>query len=190
MTDSVLDLMKFVLLGLLYVFFARVLWAVWSEVRTPKVAETARSAPGSASTAGPAVQPAVSTRSGSAANLATTRAATAPMGRSSAAATGTGSAHAVATTVVITQPDHLAGQSLPIRDEITIGRRDDCTVSVAGDSFLSSHHARVFILDDQPMVEDFESTNGSFHNGVRFGGIRLIAPGDTLTFGSITAEVR
>ncbi len=35
MTDQVLDLLKFVLLGLLYLFFARVLWAVWSEVRTP-----------------------------------------------------------------------------------------------------------------------------------------------------------
>ena len=35
MTDSVLDLLKFGLLALLYLFFARVLWAVWSEVRTP-----------------------------------------------------------------------------------------------------------------------------------------------------------
>ena len=36
MTDQVLNILKFVLLGLLYLFFARVLWAVWSEVRTPK----------------------------------------------------------------------------------------------------------------------------------------------------------
>ncbi len=35
MTDQVLTILKFVLLGLLYLFFARVLWAVWSEVRTP-----------------------------------------------------------------------------------------------------------------------------------------------------------
>lgn len=35
MTDQLLTLLKFVLLGLLYLFFARVLWAVWSEVRTP-----------------------------------------------------------------------------------------------------------------------------------------------------------
>ncbi len=186
MTDSVLDLMKFVLLGLLYVFFARVLWAVWSEVRTPSVAESARSAPVSSATAGPGAQPAAAIRSGS----ATTRAATAPMGRSSAGPARTGSAHAAATTLVITTPDHLAGRSLPIGDEITIGRRDGCTVSVADDSFLSSNHARVFIVDDQPMVEDLESTNGSFHNGARFGGIRLISPGDTLTFGSISVEVR
>ena len=35
MTDQVLDILKLVLLALLYLFFARVLWAVWSEVREP-----------------------------------------------------------------------------------------------------------------------------------------------------------
>lgn len=35
MTDQLLALLKFTLLALLYLFFARVLWAVWSEVRTP-----------------------------------------------------------------------------------------------------------------------------------------------------------
>lgn len=48
MTDQLLNLFKFLLLALLYLFFARVLWAVWSEVRTP-VRPTASSAgtPGS-----------------------------------------------------------------------------------------------------------------------------------------------
>jgi pSer/pThr/pTyr-binding forkhead associated (FHA) protein len=35
MTDAVLNALKFLLLALIYLFFARVLWAVWSEVRTP-----------------------------------------------------------------------------------------------------------------------------------------------------------
>ena len=35
MSDQVLDILKLSLLGLLYLFFARVLWAVWSEVRQP-----------------------------------------------------------------------------------------------------------------------------------------------------------
>ena len=33
MPDSVLDILKLVLLVMLYLFFARVLFAVWSEVR-------------------------------------------------------------------------------------------------------------------------------------------------------------
>ena len=35
MTDQVLNVLKLLLLALIYLFFARVLWAVWSEVRTP-----------------------------------------------------------------------------------------------------------------------------------------------------------
>lgn len=38
MTDQILDLLKLGLLALIYVFFARVLWSVWSEVRTPVAA--------------------------------------------------------------------------------------------------------------------------------------------------------
>lgn len=39
MTDQVLGALKILLLALIYLFFARVLWAVWSEVRTPVVAQ-------------------------------------------------------------------------------------------------------------------------------------------------------
>jgi pSer/pThr/pTyr-binding forkhead associated (FHA) protein len=35
MTDQLLTALKILLLALIYLFFARVLWAVWSEVRTP-----------------------------------------------------------------------------------------------------------------------------------------------------------
>ena len=35
-TELALDILKLVLLAALYLFFARVLWAVWSEVRTDR----------------------------------------------------------------------------------------------------------------------------------------------------------
>ena len=35
-TDLALDILKLILLALLYLFFARVLWAVWQEVRTDR----------------------------------------------------------------------------------------------------------------------------------------------------------
>ena len=38
MTDQLLTVLKFVLLALIYLFFGRVLWAVWSQVRTPRPA--------------------------------------------------------------------------------------------------------------------------------------------------------
>jgi hypothetical protein len=36
MSDQLLDIFKYAFLALLYLFFARVLWAVWSEVRGPR----------------------------------------------------------------------------------------------------------------------------------------------------------
>jgi pSer/pThr/pTyr-binding forkhead associated (FHA) protein len=47
MTDQLLTALKILLLALIYLFFARVLWAVWSEVRTP-VAATPGSSKGRA----------------------------------------------------------------------------------------------------------------------------------------------
>ena len=46
MTDALLNALKLLLLALIYLFFGRVLWAVWSEVRTP-VMPTAREGAGS-----------------------------------------------------------------------------------------------------------------------------------------------
>jgi pSer/pThr/pTyr-binding forkhead associated (FHA) protein len=40
MTDQLLSLLRIVLLIALYVFFARVLWAVWVEVRVPALPRT------------------------------------------------------------------------------------------------------------------------------------------------------
>jgi FHA domain len=41
MTDQLLGVLKIVFLVLLYAFFARVLWAVWSEVRVPALPHAA-----------------------------------------------------------------------------------------------------------------------------------------------------
>ena len=48
MTDALLNALKLILLALIYLFFGRVLWAVWREVRTP-VMPAARVGGGTAS---------------------------------------------------------------------------------------------------------------------------------------------
>ena len=37
MSEAQLNILNYALLALLYLFFARVLWAVWSEVRGPRL---------------------------------------------------------------------------------------------------------------------------------------------------------
>ena len=41
MYDQLLNALKYLLLALIYLFFGRVLWAVWAEVRTPGSSRTA-----------------------------------------------------------------------------------------------------------------------------------------------------
>jgi len=42
MTDQLLSILKVALLLVLYLFFARVLWAVWNEVRVPAMNRSSR----------------------------------------------------------------------------------------------------------------------------------------------------
>jgi len=174
MTDQVLNILKFVLLGLLYLFFARVLWAVWSEVRAPNqrggrptVTANPRPAPVPAPTpAGGVVQPKQSRRA--AKQDARRRAA----------------------RLVVIEPKQRQGVTVPLAGEITVGRDPNCTISIADDSYVSQLHLRFYDYEGQPMVEDLDSTNGSFHNGNRLQGSKLVHPGDRIQVGTTVIEAQ
>ena len=78
-TEPLLGVLKYVLLALLYLFFARVLWAVWSEVRGPRPG-VAVSRGGSPSAVAPA-DPTVAAPVPAAPVKPTKRAIRAPRGR-------------------------------------------------------------------------------------------------------------
>lgn len=168
MTDQVLNILKFVLLGLLYLFFARVLWAVWSEVRTPsrRPLPAAQRGGNQRSAARPVPQPA-------------------PAGRRDKR-----QARRRASRLVVLEPRSRRGLTVTIAGEITLGREPDCTISIDDDAYVSSLHLRVFDYEGQPMVEDLGSTNGTFHNGVRLTGTKLLHPGDRLQVGTTVIEAQ
>jgi len=61
----------------------------------------------------------------------------------------------------------LTGTQIPLASSaILIGRSPSCTL-VLDDDYSSSRHARIFPQADQWMVEDLDSTNGTFVNGER-----------------------
>jgi pSer/pThr/pTyr-binding forkhead associated (FHA) protein len=170
MTDQVLNILKFVLLGLLYLFFARVLWAVWSEVRTPSRRPM------------PATQRGGNQRTAAAARPAPQ---TATSGRK-----GKQQARRRASRLVVLEPKSRRGLTVTIAGEITLGREPDCTISIDDDAYVSSLHLRVFDYEGQPMVEDLGSTNGTFHNGVKLTGAKLLHPGDRLQVGTTVIEAQ
>ena len=76
----------------------------------------------------------------------------------------------------------------PIRlvagDEVMIGRRPDCGITV-GSTRASRRHAVVRSDDDRVSVEDLGSTNGTFVNGQRIEGTRALEPGDRIVVGDV-----
>ncbi len=165
MTDQVLDLLKFVLLGLLYLFFARVLWAVWSEVRTP----TRRPV-----TSGP--RPTTPTPRPAAPAPSRRQAKKQPKGRAS--------------RLVVLEPRSRRGLTVGLTSDVTLGREPGCTITIDDDAYVSQLHLRVFDHDGQPMVEDLGSTNGTFHNGAKLVGAKLLHPGDRLQVGTTVIEAQ
>ena len=165
MTDQLLNIFKYVLLALLYLFFARVLWAVWSEVRGPRQgrvvvtqAPTADSAP---------AEPVV------VASAPTVRGRRSEVSR-----------------LVVTKPKERKGAAFPLGPEITIGRAPNCTITIPDDSFVSQLHARVYVLDGNAFAEDLGSTNGSYVNGARLTVPQQLVKGDRLQIGSTILEAQ
>ena len=172
MTDQLLNIFKYALLALLYLFFARVLWAVWSEVRGPRQ--------GKAQAATVPVSPDARLVAGSADITVGAPQPTPPQrGR---ARKGTVS------RLVITQPRVRRGAGFPLGQEITIGRTPACTVTIPDDSFVSQLHARVYTFDGGAVAEDLGSTNGTYLNGKRLNTPTQMVKGDRLQVGNTIFE--
>ncbi|MBP2436875.1 FHA domain-containing protein FhaB/FipA [Microbacterium amylolyticum] len=96
-----------------------------------------------------------------------------------------------ATRILITAGPR-QGLEIPLGSEpLTIGRSADSGL-VIRDDYTSSHHARLVRYADQWMVQDLDSTNGTFHDGQRVSpnspvAIRVGAP---IKVGATTFELR
>ncbi|GIT78422.1 FHA domain-containing protein FhaB [Leifsonia sp. LS1] len=83
-----------------------------------------------------------------------------------------------------------AGTELPLgRDPITIGRSSESGL-VIRDDYTSTHHARLLLWNDEWMIQDLDSTNGTFLDGRRVT-VPTQVPLDTpIKIGTTTFELR
>lgn len=191
MTDSVLDVLKLVFLGLLYLFFVRVLWVVGREVRdrhagtgaaqggTPGVNPTPGVPMGAPLYAEPAPVPVVSVPGVPASG---------PL--APALKPKRGKKGNIARLALI-EPRVRRGQVFPITHELTMGRSSGCTIQVLDDTFVSSVHCRIFRDEaGNAIVEDLGSTNGTYLNGDRIHVPKPLHQGDRIQIGGTIVEAQ
>jgi pSer/pThr/pTyr-binding forkhead associated (FHA) protein len=159
-SDQLLFVLKLCLLALLYLFFFRVVRAVWAELRTPS--------PAGGVPVGPA-------------------AAVAAPGRKERKAQA--KAAKARPQLVMIEPAEQAGRSYTLDDEASIGRAAGCQITL-DDTYSSQIHARVFLRDGQWLVEDLGSTNGTWLNRHKVSGPMVLQRGDRLQIGNTVMELR
>jgi len=166
-SDQLLFILKLCLLALLYLFFFRVLRAVWAELKTPAPAPT------------PAPVVSVGGVHGPSAAAAATR-----KERKAAEKAAKAAPH-----LAVLEPAEERGRTYPLGNEASIGRAAGCQITL-DDTYVSQLHARVFTNEGQWFVEDLGSTNGTWLNRQKVAGPMVVRRGDRLQVGNTVMELR
>ena len=159
-SDQLLFVLKLCLLAVLYLFFFRVVRAVWAELRPSPSVPVPSAAPVPAAAA-----PAKRDR----------RAKAKPI--------------TAAPCFVILEPAGDAGRTFPLDGEVSIGRAAGCQITL-DDTYASQIHARVFIRDNQWQIEDVGSTNGTWLNRQKVSGPMVVQRGDRVQIGNTVLEMQ
>ena len=161
--NAVLRLMQWGVIALIFLFFLRVIRAVWVEVSPATVRKS---------------------RSERRQDKRQDKVAAQP------ARMATKSKRKQLYLRIIEPPQH-EGQTFDLEDELTIGRSPVCGVPTPDDIYTSTLHARLFRKNDQLWIEDLGSTNGSFVNNQPVQGSQAQRLGkcDVLQVGSTVYEV-
>jgi hypothetical protein len=158
--EPLLAILKLCCLALLYLFFLRVVRAVWAEVNAPPVPAAAAAQAGAA-----------------------------PPAAQAGAGTGRRARRkGPATHLVVVEPKEQKGTTYQLGQELTVGRAAGCQITL-DDSYASQLHARVFQRDGILYVEDLGSTNGTFVNGKKVTSPITLERGDHLKVGNTLLEV-
>jgi hypothetical protein len=105
------------------------------------------------------------------------------LGPQQAAAAGLGRTH-TGLLVVLASPALEVGTERELDSTaVTLGRAPENDLVLDSDEFASVQHARIEPRRDGVWVEDLDSTNGTFVNGVKVTRPRKLASGDVIRVG-------
>jgi len=195
MSELTLLVLRIGFLILLWAFVFAIVYALRSDLFGQKVRRLPAQNGQSAASA-PVVASAPAATAPAAASAAAA-AATAPVARSTAPAAKPQApadddepqAEPPARRLVITSGAK-EGMELELGDDqLTIGRSADSGL-VIRDDYTSTHHARLMLWSDQWMIQDLDSTNGTFLNGKRVSIPTPVPLNTPVSIGTTTFELR
>lgn len=181
MSELTLLLLRIGFLVLLWFFVFAVVYSLRADLFGVKV----RRMPDAQAAAAPAAVPA-------GAGASRTAGATAPVTAAPAAPAGPKGGPATTSTVsrIVITSGPKAGLELPLGNEpLTIGRSSESGL-VIRDDYTSSHHARLVLWGEQWMIQDLDSTNGTWHDGTRVAAPAPVTVGAPIKVGATTFELR
>lgn len=97
-------------------------------------------------------------------------------------------AHGLEVVETVAESELKPESIIPIRGAITIGRKEDNSI-VLNDQFVSSHHAKLFVRNDEFYLEDLGSTNGTYVNDNKIQGRIRLKVEDEIRLGSTIFKV-
>lgn len=190
MTDLTLLLLRIGFLILLWAFIFALIYSLRADLFGVRARKLPQSIAGSAPVDTPPASPRL-TRSPTAANAVTEPVQAAPRAAAAAPAGSTGgpaTSQSVSRIVITSGPKE--GLEIPLGDQpITIGRSRESGM-VIRDDYTSSHHARLVRWGEQWMLQDLDSTNGTWHDGTRVAAPVPIRVGAPIKVGATTFELR
>lgn len=159
--NAVLRIMQWGVIALIFLFFLRVLRAVWVEMSPATVRKSRSERRQERRQERAAARPPVRPRETRRRQL----------------------------YLKVVQPAAQAGRTYDLDDELTVGRSPGCGVALPEDIYTSTLHARLFRRNDQVWIEDLGSTNGTFVNSEQIKQAVRLGKGDLLQIGSTVFEV-
>lgn len=89
----------------------------------------------------------------------------------------------------VLEPADQAGRTFDLDRELTVGRSPGCGVPTTYDPYSSTLHARIYRRGDQIWLEDVGSTNGTYVNSERISRPTKLSRGDLVQVGATVFEV-
>ncbi len=171
MPVPLLELFKYVFIAIVWLFFLRVLRAIWVEVKSSESAKKV-------------------TKTSNNDNVSVSKMATPVNIREGVSVGVFGSSQSnLEEFRLLALEGPFRGREFRVKNDMLLGRSDECDLSLPEDSFVSSKHAKLQVRSDGLWIEDLDSTNGTIVNSLRVKTSTQLAKGDLIKIGKSVFEV-